>query len=132
MEPNRNRTSFSRQQAYKGGHSSPVPSALPSNKKREESVVGVVNQHRIFLWISQGKREQQTWRLALKSACGPTPSRDVCSSTDKTFTSKNIAKALDESFVLFSRTDVHQRRQKSLFASHNVRQSKYIHKVRDI
>ena len=116
-EPNRNRTSFSRQQAYKRGHSSPVPSALPSSKKRGKSVVDVVNQHRIFLWISRGKREQQTWRLALKSACSPTPSRDVSSSTDKTFTSKNIAKALDESFVLLSRTDVHQRRQKSLFVS---------------
>ena len=58
--------------------------ALPSSKKRGKSVIDVVNQHRIFLWISQGKREQQTWRLALKSACGPTPSRDVCSSTDET------------------------------------------------
>ena len=71
-------------------HSSPVPSALPSSKKRGKSVVDVVNQHRIFLWISQGKREQQTWRLALKRACGPTPSCNVCSSTDGTFTSKNI------------------------------------------
>ena len=154
MEPNRNRTSFSRQQAYKGGHSSPVPSALSSSKKRGKSVVDVVNQHRIFLWISRGKTEQQTWRLALKSACSPTPSRDVCSSTDNTFTSKNIAKALDESFVLFSRTDVLVSRSqtlsrgekesgyarlrmftsdaRNLFLFHNVRQSKYIYKVRDI
>ena len=117
MKPNRNQTSFSWQQAYKRGHSSPVPSALPSSKKRGKSVVDVVNQHRIFLWISRGKREQQTWRLALNNACGLTPSRDVYSSTDGTFKSKILFKALDEAFVLFSRTGVHQQRQNSLFAS---------------
>ena len=124
MEPNRNRTGTEPEPNFVFAAASlqrrsfvASSGALSSSKKRGKSVVDVVNQHRIFLWISRGKREQQTWRLALKSACGPTPSRDVCSSTDKTFTSKNITKALDESFVLFSRTDVHQRRQKSLFVS---------------